>query len=135
VVTALGGTGGGGTSGGGGNGGGGNGGGGNGGSGGGSGCTAAYSTQNDWGSGFTAAVTVTNNGSTPSSSWQVTWDWGGNQKVTNGWNATVTQSGSAVTARSMSYNGTIAAGASTSFGFQGTYTGTNSAPTLSCTLS
>jgi hypothetical protein len=35
----------------------------------------------------------------------------------------------------MSYNGVIAPGANTSFGFQGSYTGTNSAPTLTCTAS
>ncbi|MFJ2580889.1 glycoside hydrolase family 6 protein [Kitasatospora aureofaciens] len=99
----------------------------------GSGCTASYSVANDWGSGFGANVTVTNTGSAPTTSWKVTWTWPGNQQVTNGWNATVTQSGAAVSAVNASYNGTIAAGGSTGFGFQGSYSGANTAPTLSCT--
>ncbi len=40
----------------------------------------------------------------------------------------MTSSGSSVTARNMSYNGTVAAGASTSFGFLGSWNGTNSVP-------
>src|SRR5256885_10371515 len=60
-------------------------------------CTVDYKVQNDWGSGFTAAVTVTNN-SAAKSSWAVKWSYAGNQKVTNYWNAKLTQSGTAVTA-------------------------------------
>ncbi|GAB2610178.1 hypothetical protein GCM10027168_48910 [Streptomyces capparidis] len=90
--------------------------------------TAAYRVDNDWGSGFTATVTVTNNGTRAVSAWTVTWAWAGNQRVANAWNATVTQSGTAVTARNAGHNGTIAPGSSVSFGFQGTYSGTNAAP-------
>ncbi|NUR43708.1 MAG: cellulose 1,4-beta-cellobiosidase, partial [Streptomyces sp.] len=90
-------------------------------------CTVDYKVQNDWGTGFTANVTITNN-SAAKSSWAVKWSYAGNQKVTNGWNAKVTQSGTAVTAANESYNGTLATGASTSFGFQGTYSGTNAIP-------
>jgi chitodextrinase len=96
-------------------------------------CTASYHVDNDWGNGFTATVTVTNNGTAATSSWQVTWSWAGDQQITNSWNATVTQSGAAVTAQSASFNGTIAPGSSTTFGFQASYTGTNAAPTLTCT--
>ncbi|MFJ8079663.1 glycoside hydrolase family 6 protein [Streptomyces sp. NPDC096205] len=90
-------------------------------------CTVDYKVQNDWGSGFTAAVTVTNNGAAKSS-WSVGWSYAGNQRVTNAWNAKVTQSGAAVTAANESYNGTLATGGSTSFGFQGTYSGSNAIP-------
>ncbi len=93
--------------------------------------TATYHADSDWGSGFVTTITVTNNGSTPINSWRVTWTWAGNQQVTNGWNATVSQSGKVVTAVNMSYNGTIPAGGSTTFGFQATYSGTNTAPVLS----
>ncbi len=49
-------------------------------------------------------------------------------KVTNGWNAKVSQSGAAVTADSArSYNRTLSTGSSASFGFQGTY-GSNAIP-------
>jgi hypothetical protein len=47
----------------------------------------------------------------------------------------VSQSGAAVTATNASYNAGLAAGAVTTFGFLGTSTGTNTAPTLTCTAS
>ncbi|MGN9912877.1 extracellular catalytic domain type 1 short-chain-length polyhydroxyalkanoate depolymerase [Phytohabitans sp. LJ34] len=90
-------------------------------------CRAGY-TANSWGNGFTAGVTVTNTSASAVNGWTVQWSWPGNQQVTNAWNATVTQSGTQVTARNMSYNATIAPGASVTFGFQGTYSGTNQAP-------
>jgi cellulose 1,4-beta-cellobiosidase len=90
-------------------------------------CTVDYKVQNQWDTGFTAAVTVTNNGPAKSS-WAVKWSYAGNQKVTSGWNAKVSQSGTAVTAANESYNGTLATGGSASFGFQGTYSGTNAIP-------
>ncbi|MYS57253.1 glycoside hydrolase [Streptomyces sp. SID5468] len=101
----------------------------------GSGCRAAYTVASDWGSGFTANVTVTNTGQTPTKSWTVTWTWGGDQKVTNAWNAAYTQTGASVTASAQSYDAVIAPGGNTSFGLQATYSGANPAPTLSCTAS
>ena len=79
-------------------------------------------------------VTVKNTGTVATKGWKVTWSWPGNQQISSGWSATVTQSGAAVTATSLSYNSTLAPGASTSFGFQATYSGSNSAPTLTCTV-
>ncbi|MFF7072046.1 glycoside hydrolase family 6 protein [Streptomyces pseudovenezuelae] len=90
-------------------------------------CTVDYKVQNQWDTGFTTAVTVTNN-SASKSSWSVKWSYGGNQKVTNGWNAKVSQSGTSVTAANESYNGTLATGGSVSFGFQASYSGTNAVP-------
>ncbi|WP_329268847.1 glycoside hydrolase family 6 protein [Streptomyces sp. NBC_01451] len=91
-------------------------------------CTVAYTVQNQWSTGFTAAVTVTNN-SAAKSSWAVKWSYAGNQQVTSGWNAKITQSGTAVTAANETYNGTLATGGSVSFGFNGSYSGTNALPT------
>jgi len=102
-------------------------------SGGGAGCTATYSVSSDWGSGFNGAVTVTNNGTAATSSWKVTWTWAGNQTITNLWNGSYTQSGKAVTVNNAAYNNVIAAGGNTSFGFGANYSGTNTAPTLTCT--
>ncbi|MFI8194354.1 glycoside hydrolase family 6 protein [Streptomyces sp. NPDC085946] len=90
-------------------------------------CTVDYKVQNDWGSGFTAAVTVTNNGAAKSA-WSVKWSYAGTQKVTSGWNAKLSQSGTAVTAANESYNGTLGTGSSVSFGLQGTYSGSNAVP-------
>lgn len=98
-----------------------------------SGCTASYVVSNDWGSGFTANVTVTNTGTAPTKSWAVGWNWGGDQKVTSTWDATSTQSGQSVTANSQTYNGSLAPGGSTGFGIQAGYSGANAPPTLTCT--
>jgi len=57
------------------------------------------------------------------------------QTVSQSWGATITSSGSTATARNVSYNGTLAPGESTTFGFIGTWNGTNGAPSVSCTAS
>jgi endoglucanase len=98
-------------------------------------CTASLHVDNQWAGGFTATVTVTNSGSSALSGWTVSWTWPGTQQETNGWSATITQSGASVIARNMGYNGAVAPAASTSFGFQATFSGTNSAPTLACAAS
>ncbi|MFD8232115.1 glycoside hydrolase family 6 protein [Streptomyces sp. NPDC059696] len=90
-------------------------------------CTVDYKIQNQWSTGFTAAVTLTNN-SAAKSSWSLKWSYAGNQKVTSGWNAKISQSGAAVTAANETYNGQLATGGSVSFGFQGSYSGSNAIP-------
>jgi hypothetical protein len=98
---------------------------------GGVGVSATYKVESDWGAGFVSTITVKNNGTRPISSWRVTWTWSGNQVITSSWNAGITSSGRTVTAVNLNYNGTIPPGGSTSFGFQGTYSGTNTAPAVS----
>jgi hypothetical protein len=93
--------------------------------------TATYKVDTDWGNGFVSEITVTNNGSTPINSWRVTWTWAGNQQITGFWNTQLSQSGQTVTANNAPYNGAIQPGGSTSFGFQGAYSGSNAAPILS----
>jgi cellulase/cellobiase CelA1 len=79
-------------------------------------------------------VTVTA-GSAAISNWTVTWTFANGQTVTQFWSTTLTSSGSSVTAKNVSYNGSLAAGASTTFGFLASSTGTNTAPTPTCTAS
>jgi mannan endo-1,4-beta-mannosidase len=100
----------------------------------GSGCTATYAVVGQWPGGFQGDVRVTA-GSTAISGWTVTLTFADGQRVTQAWNATATSSGPTVTARNASYNGTLAAAAGTTFGFIGSWNGTNSAPTVSCTAS
>ncbi|MEU9478862.1 glycoside hydrolase family 6 protein [Streptomyces sp. NPDC048191] len=90
-------------------------------------CTVDYTVQNQWDTGFTAAVTATNNAAAKSG-WAVKWSYSGDQKVTNGWNAQISQSGAAVTATNASYNGSLATGGSFSFGFNASYSGANALP-------
>ncbi|WP_031041961.1 glycoside hydrolase family 48 protein [Streptomyces sp. NRRL F-5650] len=91
-------------------------------------CSVDYKT-NDWGSGFTAELTLTNRGSDAIDGWTLTYSYAGDQKLTNGWSGTWSQSGRNVTVRNASYNARIAAGAAVSTGGQFTYSGSNAAPT------
>ncbi|WBB81229.1 PQQ-dependent sugar dehydrogenase [Micromonospora sp. WMMD882] len=92
-------------------------------------CAVTYKVDSQWGNGFSVTVTVANTGATPVNGWTVGWTYAGNQRVTNGWNADISQQGTAVTARNVSWNSTIAPGGSVSFGFLGSFSGTNAAPT------
>jgi len=93
-----------------------------------SGCTVAYQVQNDWGAGATVNLHITNNNAAITS-WTVGFTFPGNQKLTNEWNATYNQNIETITAASLSFNGSLATGASTDTGFNLSYTGTNVAPT------
>ncbi|MEU9240923.1 glycoside hydrolase family 48 protein [Streptomyces sp. NPDC048385] len=90
-------------------------------------CSVDYKT-NDWGTGFTADLTLTNRGTDAISGWTLTYAYTGNQKLVSGWNGTWSQSGTSVTVQNASFNGTIAAGAAVSTGAQFSYTGSNAAP-------
>ncbi|MFF0558500.1 glycoside hydrolase family 9 protein [Streptomyces sp. NPDC004266] len=91
-------------------------------------CTVTYAVNNVWNTGFTATVTVKNTGPTAVDGWQLAWAYPGGQRVTSAWNATVTQSGTAVSARDAGWNRAIAPGTSVNFGVQGTHTGSNPSP-------
>jgi hypothetical protein len=89
-------------------------------------CTVDFAV-NQWATGFTADVKLTNTGPAVSS-WALTWTFAGNQTVSNGWNAQISQSGTRVTASNLSWNGSLPTGGATSFGFQATFSGTNVKP-------
>jgi glucose/arabinose dehydrogenase len=78
-------------------------------------------TKNDWGSGFTVDCRIANPGPETVSGWQVTLTIPTNVTFSGGWNfqSPPTRSGTSVTFRNGSFNGTIAPGTATSFGFQG----------------
>ncbi|MGX7673941.1 non-reducing end alpha-L-arabinofuranosidase family hydrolase [Plantactinospora sp. DSM 117369] len=92
------------------------------------GCQVNYSVSSQWQSGFGANVTITNLGD-PINGWTLTWSYSAGQQITQAWNATVTQSGGQVVARNMSYNAAIATNAGVAFGFNGSWSGSNPAPT------
>lgn len=85
--------------------------------------TATYTKTSDWGSGFGGSWTVKNTGTTTISTWTVEWDFPSGTKVTSAWDATVTNSGNHWTAKNVGWNGTLAPGASVSFGFNGSGSG------------
>src|SRR5689334_9638075 len=67
------------------------------------GCSVTYTVTSQWPGGFGANVSITNLGD-PVNGWTLTWSYAAGQRVTQAWNATVTQNGGQVTARNMSYN-------------------------------
>jgi hypothetical protein len=93
-------------------------------------CVATYRTVGQWSGGFQGEVTVTA-GNRPVDGWTVRWTLSGGQAVNQLWNGALSTSGSTVSVRNVSYNASLAASASTTFGFLGS--GAPSTPALSCT--
>ncbi|MER7655670.1 MULTISPECIES: glycoside hydrolase family 18 chitinase [Streptomyces] len=88
--------------------------------------SASYTRTQDWGSGFEGKWTVKNTGTAPLSGWTLEWDFPAGTKVTSAWDADVTNNGDHWTAKNKSWAGSLAPGASVSFGFNGTGPGTPS---------
>ncbi|MCL7456084.1 endo-1,4-beta-xylanase [Micromonospora sp. MSM11] len=95
------------------------------------GCAASVSL-NSWTGGFVATVRVTA-GASPIDGWTVALTLPGGATVTNTWSARGSGATGAVTFQNVDYNGRLAAGTTTEFGFQGTGTGPTGTPT--CTAS
>ncbi|MFF4399034.1 cellulase family glycosylhydrolase [Streptomyces sp. NPDC001480] len=91
-------------------------------------CTVEYSVTSQWDTGFQGSVKITNI-KAALSSWNLTFDFANGQKVTQGWNAKWSQSGTTVTAANETWNGSLGTGASVSAGFLGSRSGSNSVPT------
>ena len=91
------------------------------------GCSVNYAVSSQWQGGFGANVVVTNLGD-PLSAWTLTWSYSAGQQVTQAWNTALTQSGALVTAKNVSYNGSVATNGTVSFGFNGSWTGSNPNP-------
>jgi endo-1,4-beta-xylanase len=100
----------------------------------GSGCTATYSVTNSWPGGFQANVVVANGGSSTINRWTVQFTLASGQTITSLWNGVNSGTSGAITVNNASYNGTIAPGASTAFGFTATG-GSSPATNVSCTSS
>ncbi|MEV1118236.1 glycoside hydrolase family 9 protein [Actinosynnema sp. NPDC049800] len=83
--------------------------------GGGAGCTVVATTQTQWGTGYVVQpVRITNTG-TSTITWAVAFTLPSGHSITGSWNAAVTTSGQAVTARATR---SLAPGATAEFGFQ-----------------
>ena len=95
------------------------------------GCSATVSL-NSWNGGFVASVRVTA-GSAPINGWSVGVTLPTGAAVTNSWSSTPAGSSGAVRFANVSYNGRLAAGQTTEFGFQGTGSAAGITPT--CTAS
>ncbi|MEU5413209.1 endo-1,4-beta-xylanase [Streptomyces clavifer] len=99
-------------------------------------CTAAFTRTATWNGGYNGEVTI-KAGSAAISTWTVPVTVASPQKVTATWNGAPTwdTGGNVMTVRP-TYNGNLAAGASTSFGFTVSTNGSTSTPVVgSCTAS
>jgi hypothetical protein len=93
-------------------------------------CHVGYKVTSQWNNGFGTAITIQNTGTTSVNGWNLTWTWAGNQKITEAWDSTYSQSGANAKLVNASYNAAIAPGATiTGIGFNASYSGTNTAPT------
>ena len=102
-------------------------------------CAVSY-TVNAWNTGLTAAISITNRGGTAINGWSLAFTLPAGQTIVSGWNASYSPNSGAVTARNVSYNGTINPNASVEIGFQASHTGDTGRPTsftlngMSCSI-
>jgi endo-1,4-beta-xylanase len=94
---------------------------------GGAGCSATVSL-NAWNGGFVATVRVTA-GSSALNAWSVSIPLPSGTTVTNAWNSQASGASGTVRFANASWNGRVAAGQTTEFGFQGTGSAPNGSPT------
>jgi chitodextrinase len=97
--------------------------------GGGSTCTATYRTTSTWGGGFQGEVTVANTGTTTIAGWTVVLSIASGRTISNLWNGVLTGN----TVVNANYNGALAPGASTSFGFTANGDVNGAITVISCT--
>jgi cellulose binding protein with CBM2 domain len=80
-------------------------------------CALTSSLVGSWQGGYQLQFTVTNSSGAPSTGWTAGFSFGdSSETVSSFWNATLTQSGTTISAASVSYNGAIPAGGSTQWG-------------------
>lgn len=96
------------------------------------GLSCSYVVSNNWGSGFTGAIRVTNTGTSTKSGWTASWQYSGSNRITSSWNATLSGS-NPYTATGVSWNSTIGAGQTVEFGFQANTNGSSvETPVVTC---
>ena len=81
------------------------------------GLSATFTKDSDWGTGYQAHYTIKNTGSAAVNGWQLAFSLPASAKLGSFWDTTITTSGATSTAKDRGYNATVAAGASTEFGF------------------
>lgn len=79
-------------------------------------CT--YVVSNEWNTGFTGAIRITNNGTTPINGWNVSWSYSDGTKLTNSWNGNLSGS-NPYSASGLNWNSVIQPGQTVEMGIQG----------------
>lgn len=90
-------------------------------------CT--YVVTNNWGSGFTGAIRITNTGSSAVNGWSVSWAYSGSTRVSAAWNSNLSGS-NPYSATALGWNSTIQPGQTVEFGLQGSHSGTAEIPAV-----
>ena len=72
--------------------------------------------SNEWSSGYTAAIRITNDTNAAIDGWNISWQYNAN-RVTSSWNANLSGS-NPYTATNVGWNGSLQPGQSVEFGFQ-----------------
>ncbi|MEU4539641.1 cellulose binding domain-containing protein, partial [Streptosporangium sp. NPDC023825] len=93
--------------------------------------TAVFTKTSDWGTGFEGKYTITNGGTTTINGWSVAFDLPSGANIGSFWDASLSRSGQRFTFTNVGWNGTLAPGATASFGFNGSPGG---ATPSNCTL-
>jgi endoglucanase len=92
-------------------------------------CHVSYVKQSEWSNGFVVQLTIANTGTSAINGWTLGFTFPGDQKITSSWNSTYTQTGASVTIKDAGYNAAIAPNGTAGFGFQGSWTSSDAAPT------
>lgn len=79
--------------------------------------TASFAKESQWSTGYVGTMTVRNDATATITSWRVEFDLPAGTALGSYWNAGMTRAGSRYVFTSLAWNGTIAAGGSTSFGW------------------
>ena len=96
-------------------------------------CSVDYSAPNEWPGGFTANVTISNDGPAING-WTLNWQFPNGQQIQQAWNADVDNSGPSASVSNASWNATIPSGGTVSFGFNGSWNNTSNDPPTTFTL-
>ncbi len=82
-------------------------------------CVASYEVVNSWPDGFQVRVVVRNDGDRALTGWEVRWTLPDDEDIAGLWQGKLSRDGKTVIVTNEDYNGTVPAGESTEFGFNG----------------
>jgi cellulose 1,4-beta-cellobiosidase len=95
-------------------------------------CQVTYTKSWEGGNGFGANLIINNNGPAITNGWTLLFNFPNGQRLQNGWPVSLTQpanSAQVTVASNADWNKSIASGGSFTVGFNGTFSGSNNAPT------
>jgi mannan endo-1,4-beta-mannosidase len=91
-------------------------------------CSVGYRVVGEWPGGFQGEITLRNTGTAAIRDWTLVFAFPDEQRITNMWGGTPTQSGGTVTVTPASYTATIPAAGSVTLGFTASRGSTNRSP-------